>query len=391
MEYGYTLFETAVGWCGIAWGERGIVAVQGPESNEAETRAWILQQCPSARHSPPPPPVQSAIDGILALLCGESRDLSDIVLDMDGLPPFHRRVYEAARTIPPGVTVSYGELAAGCGAPGAARAVGQALGRNPFGIVVPCHRVVAAGGRIGGFSGTGGVATKMRLLSLEGVRVKGTPSAGGSGLHFDPRAAEAHLRACDPEFARLIDTLGHFHLPLDRAPSLFLALAQAIVYQQLSGKAASTIFGRLQALFPGTPDGLTVENILGASEEALRSAGVSRPKILALQDLARKTAAGELPTLEQTRQMEDEAIIDRLTRVRGIGRWSVEMVLIFRLGRPDVLPLNDHGIRKGFAVAFGLDDLPAPKDLEAHGLRWKPFRTVASWYLWRAANQKPAS
>ena len=387
MEYGYTLFETAVGWCGIAWGERGIVAVQVPESNEAETRAWILQQCPSARHSPPPAPIQSAIDGILALLRGESRDLSDIVLDMDGLPPFHRRVYEAARTIPPGATASYGELAAGCGAPGAARAVGQALGRNPFGIVVPCHRVVAAGGRIGGFSGTGGVATKLKLLSLEGVRLKGAPSARASGPRFDPRAAEAHLRASDPGLAALIDTLGPFHLPLDRAPSLFVALAQSIVYQQLSGKAASTIFGRVRALFPDAQDGLTAEHILGASEQALRSAGVSRPKILALQDLARRTSAGELPTLEQTWQMDDEAIIDRLTRVRGIGRWSVEMVLIFRLGRPDVLPLNDHGIRKGFAVAFGLDDLPSQKELEERGLRWRPYRTVASWYLWQAADR----
>ncbi|MBV8132005.1 MAG: methylated-DNA--[protein]-cysteine S-methyltransferase, partial [Alphaproteobacteria bacterium] len=146
MASGFSLFDTAIGRCGIAWGERGVAGVQLPESGERETRARMLQRFPAAGEAAPPPEVQRVIDRIVALLRGEASDLSVIALDMDQVPAFHRRVYEAARTIPAGMTLSYGDIAARVGAPGAARAVGQALGRNPFPIVVPCHRVLAAGG-----------------------------------------------------------------------------------------------------------------------------------------------------------------------------------------------------------------------------------------------------
>jgi methylated-DNA-[protein]-cysteine S-methyltransferase len=165
--YGFTLFDTAIGRCGAAWSDRGLVGVQLPEAGEAETRARMLQRFPAAAETAAPRKVQLAIDNIVALLCGEPSDLSAIALDMEGLAPFHRRVYEVARTIPPGKTLPYGEVAARAGAPGAARAVGQALGHNPFPIIVPCHRVVSAGGKIGGFSAHGGTATKRRMLAIE--------------------------------------------------------------------------------------------------------------------------------------------------------------------------------------------------------------------------------
>jgi len=165
----YVLFDTAIGRCGIAWSERGILAVQLPEADERETRARLIRRFAQAREAPPPPAVRRALDGIVSLLRGEPADLADVALDMDAVPPFHRRVYAAARTIAPGTTVSYGEIAARLGAPRAARAVGQALGNNPFPILVPCHRVVAAGGRPGGFSAHGGIATKLRLLAVEGA------------------------------------------------------------------------------------------------------------------------------------------------------------------------------------------------------------------------------
>ncbi len=164
---GFTLFDTAIGRCGIAWGGRGVVAVQLPEASEVETRTRLLRRVPGARQAVPPPAVQRALDGIVGLLRGEASDLSAVALDMTRVPAFHRRVYEVARTIPPGTTLSYGDIAARLGAPGEARAVGHALGRNPFAIVVPCHRVVAAGGKVGGFSASGGVATKLRLLAIE--------------------------------------------------------------------------------------------------------------------------------------------------------------------------------------------------------------------------------
>ncbi len=164
---GFALFDTALGTCGIAWGERGVLGVQLPEAHVAGTRARLLRRLPQAEARTPPAAVQRAIEGIVALLAGEPVDLGDVPLDMDGVPEFHRRVYALARQIPPGRTLTYGEIATALGEPEAARAVGQALGRNPFTIVVPCHRVLAAGGRPGGFSARGGVNTKLRLLAIE--------------------------------------------------------------------------------------------------------------------------------------------------------------------------------------------------------------------------------
>ena len=387
---GFTLFDTPIGRCGVAWGPRGIAGVQLPEAGARETRARMRRRFPDAREAAPPPDVRRVLDAIAALLQGEESDLSGIALDMDGVSPFHRRVYEVARTIPPGSTLSYGDVAARLGAPGSARAVGQALGRNPFAIVVPCHRVLAAGGRAGGFSANGGVATKLRLLSIEGAADGARENRqlalfdGDGALGFDPSVAVEHVRASDAALARVIDAVGPFRLSLKRTPSLFGALAEAIVYQQLTAKAAETIFARVCALFPRAREGPTAEHILRSSDEKLRSAGLSRPKLLSLRDLARRAAGGEIPTLAEVQRMEDEAIVERLTEVRGIGRWTVEMLLIFRLGRPDVLPADDYGIRKGFAVAFRKRDLPSRQDLEKRGARWKPYRTVASWYLWRA-------
>jgi methylated-DNA-[protein]-cysteine S-methyltransferase len=174
--HSFALFDTAIGRCGVAWSDRGIAGVQLPQADEQQTRARMLQRFPAAGEGAPPPEVQRALDRIVALFDGEPSDLSVVPLDMDGVPPFHRRVYELARRIPPGTTLSYGEIAARLGSPGAARAVGQALGQNPFPIVVPCHRVLAAGGKIGGFSAHGGAATKLRMLAIEGAPVNGAPA-----------------------------------------------------------------------------------------------------------------------------------------------------------------------------------------------------------------------
>jgi methylated-DNA-[protein]-cysteine S-methyltransferase len=179
--HGFLLFDTPIGVCGIAWGDRGVVGVQLPESSEAAVRARVRREFPDARELPPPPKVRSAVDGVVALLGGEGRDLSFVELDMRHVPPFRRRVYEIARTIRPGTTLSYGEIARRLGDPGAARDVGSALGRNPFAIVVPCHRVLAAHGKLGGFSAHGGLTTKLRLLSIEGVQAPGTAPLFGSG------------------------------------------------------------------------------------------------------------------------------------------------------------------------------------------------------------------
>lgn len=170
--YAYALFDTAIGRCGIAWGTQGVVGVQLPEKTPSATRTRLLRHCPTAEEQEPPKHVQRGIDDIQALLRGEKKNLRAIQLDMSRVPQFHARVYDTARSIPPGQTRSYGQIARAVGQPDGARAVGQALGRNPFAIVVPCHRVVGANHKLVGFSANGGIATKLRMLQIEGWRAE---------------------------------------------------------------------------------------------------------------------------------------------------------------------------------------------------------------------------
>ncbi len=490
----YALFDTPIGSCGIAWSGNGIVALQLPEADERATRARMTKLLPSAAEAEPPAQLREAIAAITDLLSGKPADLSALPLDMQAVPPFHRRVYEAARDIPPGGTLSYGAIATEIGSPGAARAVGQALGRNPFAIIVPCHRVVAANGKLGGFSANGGVTTKARLLALEtpnptassadssprtttnvtrsreaaqvstlqsektkktassakkgatsktagspakakaaanGAAAKkgttGKASAGktaangaaatgkaaansaaatgkaaasgaaakkstagkaGAGkaadYEFSPKTALAHLRKADPKLGKFIDGAGPFDMIINPADSVFGMLAEAIIYQQLTAKAASTIFGRVCEVTSGGKRPKP-KDVLATSEEKLRGAGLSNAKTRALLDLAEKAESGELPTLAKIKQLPDDEIIETLVKVRGVGRWTAEMFLIFRLGRPDVLPLDDYGLRRGYSLVFGTKDLPSKEELTKAGEKWAPYRTAASWYLWKAA------
>jgi methylated-DNA-[protein]-cysteine S-methyltransferase len=172
----FAIFESAIGPCGIVWSERGISGVQLPMGSEEKTRKRIFQRNGEVTEAPPPAEVQSAIDGMIELLAGRPNDLSDVTLDLDGVPEFNRGVYDIARTIPPGKTMTYGDIAKRLGGVELSRDVGQALGRNPCPIVVPCHRVLAAGGKPGGFSANGGVTTKLKMLAIEGAYVNHTPT-----------------------------------------------------------------------------------------------------------------------------------------------------------------------------------------------------------------------
>ena len=216
------------------------------------------------------------------------------------------------------------------------------------------------------------------MLAREGVVVSGAPS-----LPYDPEEAVRAIARADAKLAKVIEKAGPLGLRPRPTSSTFEALAESIVYQQLSGKAAATIHARVRALFPARR-GLRPEDIAAAPPAALRGAGLSESKMLSLKDLAARTLAGEIPSFKKLATMSDDAVVDALVPVRGIGRWSVEMLLIFRLGRPDVLPVDDYGVRKGFALAYGKKELPTPRALAEHGERWRPFRSVASWYLWRA-------
>jgi len=217
-------------------------------------------------------------------------------------------------------------------------------------------------------------------------------------LPYSRDEAIAHLTAADPKLAKLIARAGPFTLRLASQQSPFEALAESIIYQQLHGKAAATIHARMIASFEplcGLGVHPSPQHLLDCPTQQLRSAGLSHNKTLALRDLAAKTLDGTVPTLARIRRLSDEAIIDHLTQVRGIGKWTVEMFIIFRLGRPDVFPSTDYGVRKGFALTFhGLkpttkvtpDLLAQPADMERRARKWAPFRSVAAWYLWRACD-----
>ena len=198
-------------------------------------------------------------------------------------------------------------------------------------------------------------------------------------------AALEHLSAADPVMARLIREIGPCQLEPETWRSPFQSLVQAVAHQQLNGTAAETILTRFKKLFPGRKFPRP-EDLASVTDEQIRACGFSFAKIRAIRDIAEKTLSGIVPTARQIVKMSDDEIIERLTEVRGVGRWTVEMLLIFQLGRTDVLPADDFGVRNGFRVAYKKRAMPKPKDLLAHGRRWRPHGTTAAWYLWRAAD-----
>jgi len=406
----HALFETALGSIALAWSEAGLLGVQLPEATPEGTQQKLAARARSTA-AKPPVWVRAAAKSMRALVEGRRSDLSGLRLDLDLVPEFHGRVYAALRKLKPGETCTYQQLAAAAGSPGAARAVGQAMRRNPWPLVVPCHRVLGAKGRLGGFSAYGGPQLKARLLEAEQPRTARASRPRGARLarpapqpssaartapalaqaspvaQASPASALAHLRGVDPRLGALIERVP-FELKAAPLGSVFEALLRTIVYQQLNGKAAATIHARVLELLPrGEAD---ARALLALAPEQLRAAGLSRSKAASAIDLAQKSLSGELPTVAQLQQLDDEQIVERLTVVRGIGRWSVEMLLMFRLGRPDVLPLGDFGVKHGFMLLMGRRTMPSSEQLARHGERWRPYRSAAAWYLWRAVDEHRA-
>ncbi len=201
-------------------------------------------------------------------------------------------------------------------------------------------------------------------------------------LTYDREAAVAHLRNTDPVLARIIDSVGPF--TMEQRDGSYRALARAIFFQQLAGPAARAIMNRvLEALDTDDRRFFRPEEFLSATDEEIRSAGLSRQKLACLRDLSQKFASGELCEDEFAAQ-DDEEVVRRVAAVKGIGRWTAEMFLIFSLGRPDVLPVDDLGVRRGFQQAYGIPELPSPEEMERIAERWRPYRSVATWYMWRS-------
>ena len=386
----FSLFDTALGRCGIAWSERGITNIVLPDASDAQTRRRIAELSRDVASDAAPPWVVDATRLIARHLEGAPQEMRGVRLDMSALPAFYARVYDESRAVGAGETIGYGELAKRAGSPKGSRAVGQAMAKNPFPIVVPCHRVLAAEKCDRRVLRVRGEETKRKILALEGVRVGRRSEtlslfAGDArkGLLFDPEEAVAALRAADKALATLIERVGPLRLQVESMQTPFQALAESIVYQQLTGKAAATILGRVHAVYGGRKH-FAPEAAVTTKDELLRAAGLSRAKTAALKDLAAKTLDGTVPSARALARASDDEIVRRLTSIRGIGRWTVEMLLIFRLGRPDVLPVDDYGVKKGFQRLVRAKDLPTRADLAKRGERWRPYRSAASWYLWRA-------
>lgn len=218
-------------------------------------------------------------------------------------------------------------------------------------------------------------------------RDRGAGSSGATAARFEfaLRAGERVLARADPLMRRLIKLHGPCGLSPHWRRSPYEALVRAIVFQQLNGKAASTILGRFVDLFPGRGFP-SPEAVLACDDEALKAVGLSRQKLGYIRDVAHKAMTGGIPTHRRgLLACDDEALIERFTQARGVGRWTVEMMLIFSMGRLDVLPVDDYGVRAGYSKALGLDVMIGPKDLREIGQRWTPYRSIASWYCWRAA------
>ncbi|MBM3463287.1 MAG: methylated-DNA--[protein]-cysteine S-methyltransferase [Armatimonadetes bacterium] len=370
----FAIFQTALGPCAVVWSARGIRAVCLAEPDPERLRAGLSV---TARESEPPDVARR----IVLHLEGSPQPFDDVALDLDGVPEFRRQVYEAARLLASGETCTYGALAERIGQPGAARAVGQALGRNPVPVIVPCHRILAAGGKPGGFSAPGGLDTKRLLLEAEGVRLDGARSLWDAGT-LD--AAVAHLEKRDRAMRRIISDVGPCHLHASREEDLFASLCDAVVHQQVAGAAARAISARFRALFEGPPSPRAIHAL---SEEALRGAGLSGAKVRTLRAVSEAVLAGKVE-IDRLPRLSDEQVRKQLTGVKGIGDWTSDMLLIFHMGRPDVWPVGDYGIRKAVQLAHGLLELPSIKEMPALGERYRPYRTVASWYLWRSLSVK---
>lgn len=382
--------STPLGPLGIVWTEHGLSRVLLPfPDDDGEAMARALSKHDKHDRTASPRGLGAAwADRLSAHLRGEEVAYDDLSIDEAGLSPFAQRVYAAARRIPRGTTVTYAALAAEVGT-GAARAVGVALGKNPTPIVVPCHRIVSADGA-GGFSAPGGTSTKAQLLAIE----------GGTIDDETHRAARRHLARVDPALAPLVRSIP-CTLPVRSNGNLFRTIVRAITGQQLSTKAAATIFGRLEAALGIAGDGRfqtgagarwpddAAGRIVAVDEATLRGVGLSAAKAASLRDLAARVTKGSLD-LAQIVRSPDERVIDALTEVRGIGRWTAEMLLIFDLGRPDVLPVDDLGIRKGLQKVHALRALPDAAVVTKRAESWRPFRSIGSWYLWRALDSTPA-
>ncbi len=371
VDQGICYVNTSFGACGIGWQPDGIDLLQLPDRDASAMLARLQQLAPTRPLTADAPAfVLDAARMIQQYFSGDIPDFKTVPV-VYPKNSSARKTYDALRNIPAGNTITYGELAKRSGHPNAARAVGRRMAQNPVPLIVPCHRVLPKSGGLGGFSAGEGVSLKARMLHLE-------------GYHFSEKHHRAlmHLSECDPKMKDLSHRYGPY-LPLLVDPGdHYSALIEIILSQQVATQAAKTICSRFRKLtnnntFP------SAEKILTLSEEDFRATGISKQKASYIRDLAEKVLQQELP-LKQLWRYSDEEVIQVLTKVRGLGRWSAQMFLLFQLKRLDLLPVDDLGFRNGLAELYGEKHIATADAMKAFAKIWQPYRSVACWYLWQS-------
>lgn len=357
-----------------------VTGFQLPEATTRRMETRIKSRWTADKARNVPPSIRDIIKRIKLHFKGKAQDFRDIKLAFDETGPFEQQIYDATRSILSGQTTTYGKVAEAAGNAAAARAVGRAMSRNPIPLIIPCHRVLAANRKPGGFSAHGGLDTKAKMLEIEGATL-GPPATIRSKR--DLLRAASVLAKKDARLAPILAQAINFSLMPKQSP--YETLLTAVVHQQLSPKAAETILGRIVALNPD----LTLPepaDLLKIPDKQLRKVGLSGAKTKAFKDIAARALDGTIPLVKEIVTLSDNAIIKRLTSIYGIGRWTVEMMLIFNLGRSDVLPVDDYSLRSSIAEVYGMADVPTPKVVNSLGEIWRPYRTVASLYLWNRKN-----
>ncbi len=370
-EKGMHVFDTSIGRCAIGWTKKGIDMCRLP-ANEDDELVHILHSGFPKREivKIPPKEIRKVKKRIQGHFKNKNDSLVDIKLDLSSASPFGQKVYKALRKIPPGQTITYGDLAKNIGKPKSARAIGRAMGTNPIPIIIPCHRVLAKAGKPGGFSAPAGISMKIIILHKEGVIFN---KKHEKGMRF--------VEKSNPLFEKIVKNVGPYTAPYGSISRPYESLVNSIMYQQISVKAASSIARKFIAMYG---DGkYPVAKVMKELNDAeFREAGVSRQKAGYLRDLATKVSNGDVD-LRRISRMDDEKVISELTKIRGIGRWSAQMFLIFHLGRLDIWPVDDLGLQKGVQKVLNLKEKPDKKSLVEIGRRWAPYRSIATWYLWR--------
>ena len=374
----FSFFDSLIGQCALVWDKEGILRNVLPLDSPSLTKSAVLAKFPEAIPTELNKEMKRVVSKIQLAISGEEADLDFVQVNASNWSSFNKKVYGCAKNIPIGSTTTYGLLAKSMGHPKAFRAVGTALGKNPVPIIVPCHRILGGDGGLRGFSAANGVVTKQMLLRLEGC--KGFPYF----LDYDPLESSKFLAHADPKLAKLIKLIGPPCISPPRKAQIFESLAKAIISQQLSVKAAQSIYRRVIEGFGLNNGKLDIDRIFRARSQKLRACGLSQNKVQYLKELSRQVRDKCLPSVEELRSMSDIEVVDSLTKIRGIGKWTAEMILIFQLGRSDVLAVDDLALRKGHAVLLGKRNHESRRDeLLTYASRWKPYRSAACWYLWR--------